>query len=69
MTPLRTTMIAVALAATLVASAVPAGAQAGERSVPVTVPSLRTDWQERMLARVNAVRATVALARCGCVPH
>ncbi len=37
--------------------------------MPVTVPSLRTDWQERMLARVNAVRAAVGARRCGCVPH
>ena len=48
MTPVRALLGAVALATALVVSAGPAAAEQ---------PGVRTGWQERMLARVNAVRA------------
>lgn len=57
----RTCVGASTVALLLLTSAAPAQAvvaRAGERSVAAAQPSLRTDWQERMLMRLNAVRAT-----------
>jgi uncharacterized protein YkwD len=65
MGPTRVLLAAVAAAALLASGALtlpssPAHAaaeSAGERLASTAQPDLRTDWRERMLARVNAVRA------------
>jgi uncharacterized protein YkwD len=60
MTPLRTALGTLVVASVLLGWTGPVEAvvdRAGERSVPASVPSLRSDWQERMLTRVNALRA------------
>lgn len=57
---LRSAVGAVIVTALLLSSTGPAAALAertGERSVSAAEPSVRTDWRERMLIRLNAVRA------------
>lgn len=57
----RTALGAVLVSALLLAApaaGVAAAPAAGEQSLSAGQPSLRADWQQRMLERLNAVRAT-----------